>query len=167
MIIAGPGVPEGRVSSQMAQNTDLYPTFVELAGATPATPIDGLSLVPLLHRSGSEPQWRTVALVEHDQSNNPSDPDFEGGGSNPTTYRAIRISAKHLPGFPGPVEAVYVEYQDTAHETEYYDIDKDPYEQRNVASELTAAEKSELHKVLAALAHCHTETTCWSAASPR
>ena len=167
LIIAGPDVPQGRVISQVTQNVDLYPTFVQLAGGAPAKPIDGHSLVPLLHPSGPEPQWRTIALVEHEKSNNPSDPDFEGGGSNPTTYKAIRISAKHLPGFQGPVEAVYVEYQDPAHETEYYDIKKDPYEQRNIANELTDTQKTELHKTVAALENCHTATSCWTAASPR
>ena len=148
LIVAGPGVPPRPRRPQVAQNVDLYPTFVQLAGGTPATPVDGHSLVPLLHPSGPAPHWRTVALVEHQGVQQPADPDFEGGGSNPTTYEAIRISAKHLPGFNGPVEAVYVEYQDPQHETEYYDIKKDPYEQHNIANELTDAQKTELHKIL-------------------
>ena len=166
LIVAGPGVPAGRVVSQVVQNVDLYPTFVQLAGATPATPIEGRSLVPLLHPGATAPPWRTVALVEHTRSNDPADPDFEGGGSNPTTYEAIRISAEHLPGFSGPVEAVYVEYKDPQHETEYYDIEKDPYEIRNIAGELTAAQRSELHKVLAGLESCHTASACWTAGLP-
>ncbi len=76
------------------------------------------------------------------------------------------MSAKHLPGFRGPVDAVYVEYQDAQHETEYYDIKKDPYERRNIASELTAAQRKELHKILGRLQTCHKASTCWSAASP-
>ena len=129
LIVAGPGVPHGRVVPDVVQNTDLYPTFVQLAGATPAAPVDGHSLVPLLHPGAGKPDWRTVALVEHQGANdNPADPDFEGGGSNPTTYEAIRISAKKLPGFRGPVEAVYVEYKDAQKEIEFYDIPKDPYE---------------------------------------
>ena len=44
LIVAGPGVPQGRVVSQVAQNVDLYPTFVQLAGATPDAPVDGHSL---------------------------------------------------------------------------------------------------------------------------
>ena len=90
--------------------------------------------MPLLHPSSAAPAWRTVALVEHHGGNtDPADPDFEGGGSDPTTYEAIRISAGQLPGFSGPVEAVYVEYQDRADETEFYDLTKDPYELPNIA----------------------------------
>ena len=167
LIVAGPGVPAGRVVPQVVQNVDLYPTFVQLAGGTPATPIDGRSLLPLLHPSGSPPPWRTVALVEHHGGNrDPADPDFEGGGSNPTTYEAIRISTAHLPGFRGPVEAVYVEYNDRQRETEYYDIKNDPFEVRNIAAELTAAQRAALHKTVTALESCHDETTCWTAAMP-
>jgi N-acetylglucosamine-6-sulfatase len=168
LIVAGPGVPHNRVVPQVAQNADLYPTFAELTGATPATPIDGHSLVPLLHPSKNAPPWRTAALVEHKGRNNdPADPDFEGGGSDPTTYDAIRISSKHLPHFNGSVEAVYVEYQDSQHETEYYDIKKDPLERRNIANSLTAAQRTELHKVLAGLENCHQASTCWTAGSPK
>jgi N-acetylglucosamine-6-sulfatase len=163
LIVAGPGVPRGRVVSQVVQNVDLYPTFLQLAGARATTPSEGRSLVPLLHPSGGAPQWRSVALVEHQRSDDPADPDFEGGGSNPTTYEAIRISAPHLPGFSGSVEAVYVEYKDPQHETEYYDIRNDPYELRNIAGELTAARRAELHKVVVGLESCHTASACWKA----
>ena len=167
LIVAGPGVPARRVVPQVVQNVDLYPTFVQLAGATPAEQIEGHSLVPLLHPSSTTTPWRTVALVEHQGGNtDPADPDFERGGSNPTTYEAIRISAQHLPGFSDPVDAVYVEYQDRQHETEYYDIKRDPYEQTNIAKELTSAQRSELHKTLIALESCHVGTTCWAAALP-
>jgi N-acetylglucosamine-6-sulfatase len=168
LIVAGPGVPANRVVTQVAQNVDLYPTFLQLAGETPGAAVDGHSLVPLLHPATSPATWRTVALVEHHGGNtDPADPDFEGGGSDPTTYDAIRVSAPHLSGFPGPVDAVYVEYQDRAHEIEYYDIAHDPYERTNVASSLTSAERAELHATLIALVNCHTGAACWSAASPK
>jgi N-acetylglucosamine-6-sulfatase len=168
LIVAGPGVPHDRVVHQVAQNVDLYPTFVQLAGAKPASPIDGHSLVPLLHPTKSAPPWRTAALVEHQGFNNdPADPDFEGQGSNPTTYKAIRVSAKHLSGFKGPVEGVYVEYQDSQHATEYYDIKNDPFETNNIASRLTHAQRAALHTTLTKLAGCHQASTCWAAASPK
>jgi len=166
LIVAGPGVPRGRVIPQVTQNVDLAPTFMQLAGATTDRSIEGHSLVPLLHPVSS-PAWRTVALVEHHGgSDNPADPDFEGGGSNPTTYEAIRISATHLPGFRGAVEAVYVEYEDARHETEYYDIRRDPYERRNIANGLTAAQRTALHKILVGLDTCHSGTRCWHAGRP-
>jgi N-acetylglucosamine-6-sulfatase len=168
LIVAGPGVPANRVVPQVAQNVDLYPTFVQLAGGTPSAAIEGHSLLPLLHPSSDAPDWRTVALVEHRGGNtDPADPDFEGGGSDPTTYEAIRLSAVHMPGFSGPVDAVYVEYADREHETEYYDITKDPYEQTNIAKDLTAEQRAGLHATLTTLASCHTGSSCWAAALPR
>lgn len=167
LIVAGPGVPAGRVVPQVAQNVDLYPTFVQLAGGTPAASVEGRTLVPLLRPSSSPDAWRTVALVEHHGGNtDPADPDFEGGGSDPTTYDAIRISAQHLPGFRGPVDAVYVEYQDRQNEIEYYDIAKDPYELTNIAKNLTTAQQATLHKTLIALESCHTGAACWTAGRP-
>jgi len=170
LIVAGPGVPHGRVVHQVAQNVDLYPTFVQLAGAKPHRPVDGHSLVPLLHPGKRAVAWRTAALVEHHfQARNKNDPDSEGGagGKSPTTYEAIRISTPHLPHFRGRVEAVYVEYADAAHEIEYYDIRRDPYELDNVAHTLTPAQKAELHATLARLEHCHTGSSCWAAGLPR
>ncbi|MCU1466686.1 MAG: sulfatase [Actinomycetia bacterium] len=168
LIVAGPGVPQGRVVSQVVQNVDLFPTFVQLAGHTPAPQIEGRSLVPLLHPADSAAPWRTVALVEHHGGNtDPADPDFEGGGSNPTTYEAIRISTKTLASFDGPVEGVYVEYNDRQHEIEYYDISKDPFEQHNIASQLTAAQRSTLHGIVAGMENCHAASACWDAALPR
>jgi N-acetylglucosamine-6-sulfatase len=168
LIVAGPHVPRGRTVSDVTQNVDLYPTVVELAGEKSSRRVEGTSLVPLLHPTSESRPWRTVALVEHHGNNvDPSDPDFEGaGGSDPPTYDAIRISARHLPGFDGSVHAVYVEYADAGHETEYYDIDRDPYERNNVAGDLTAAQHAELHRVVRALEHCHGRAACWAAGLP-
>ena len=166
LIVTGPGVPHGRVVHQVVQNTDLCPTFEQLGGAAHARPIDGTSFVPLLHPNGTAPSWPTVALIEHHGGTKPSDPDSDGGSSNPTSYEAIRISAPHLPGFAGPVESVYVEYAKPAHALEYYDISKDPDEIDNVAGRLTPPQKAELHRILEGLAHCHNETSCWAASMP-
>jgi N-acetylglucosamine-6-sulfatase len=168
LIVAGPGVPHGRTVRQVAQNVDLYPTFVQLAGGRPAKLVDGQSLVPLLHPGKDVPRWRTVALVEHHGPDlNVTDPDFEAGkgGGNPTTYEAIRISSRRLSGFRGPIEATYVEYADG--EREYYDIRKDPFERHNVASHLTAGQKRTLHHVLAKLQRCHGASACFKAGLPR
>jgi N-acetylglucosamine-6-sulfatase len=169
LIVAGPGVPKGRKVRRVAQNVDLYPTFLDLAGAKPAKPVDGHSLVPLMRPRPIRPPWRTVALVEHHGLNdNPLDPDFEDGrpGGNPTTYEAIRISSPRLHGFRGPVEAVYVEYQDAAQEKEYYDIRRDPFERNNIAAKLTPTQKRLLHKSLVRLAGCHGARACWRAGLP-
>jgi len=135
-------------------------------GRREAGAVEDHSLVPLLHPTSVPVPWRSVALIEHQGMNtNPADPDHEGGGSDPTTYEAIRISAKSMPGFTGPVEAVYVEYQSAQHELEYYDLATDPYELDNIAGQLTDAQKAELHRLLTGLVGCHDGPTCFQAAS--
>ena len=169
LIVAGPGVPHGRVMPQVTQNIDLNPTIVQLTGGTPGASVEGHSLVPLLHPGGTRPRWRTVALIEHlHQVRNATDPDLEDGraGGSPTTYEAIRVSAPRLPGFRGRVEAVYVEYRDAAHEIEYYDLRRDPFERANAAGRLTRTQKATLHKILARLERCHSGSACWTAGSP-
>lgn len=170
LIVAGPGVPKGRTVPQVAQNVDLYPTFVQLAGGKDTRPVDGHSLVPLLHPQKRGPRWRTVALVEHKGLNrDPNDPDFEDGrrGGNPTTYEAIRLSGARLRSFRRPLNAVYVEYKDAARELEYYDIRRDPTERHNIANRLTGAQRAQLHKVLVRLERCHDARVCWRAALPQ
>jgi len=177
LIVTGPGVPAGVTIGEIAQNTDLAPTFIELGGALPAASMDGRSLVPLLQRQ-QVPDWRTVALVEHHGPlrQNPADPDAmgldeeippsgwqawrggRGGGrnrpwkyawrnGNPTTYEAIR----------GPTW-VYVEYADD--EKEYHDLATDPDELRNSFSLLSSAKKASLHAALAAVQACRGAQSC-------
>jgi len=170
LIVAGPGIPHGRVVHQVAQNTDLFPTFVQLAGGRPSRGVDGHSLVPLLHpRGGGVPRWRTLALVEHrGHPSGPRDPDYDNGklGGDPTTYDAIRISAPHLPHFARPVEGVWVEYRDPAREREFYDIAHDPFEMHNLAGRLTRPQRRELHRLLRGLKRCHNRRACWKAGHP-
>jgi N-acetylglucosamine-6-sulfatase len=169
LIVAGPGVRHGVTDHHVVESVDLAPTFAELTGTTRHQPFEGHSFTPLLHPTTRDPHWRTVALLEHKRHGfNPTDPDNDGGKKDdPTTYEGIRISADHLPHFHGHLEAVYVEYADAQHETEFYDIAKDPYEIDNTTGKLTDAQRSELHKTIADLQRCHTATTCWSAALPR
>lgn len=156
LIVAGPGVTGGRSIDQLAENIDLNPTFVELAGGTPGGDVEGHSLAPLLLHPAA-PVWRTAALVEHHGPDTVvSDPDYENGklGGNPVTYEAIRLS-----------NAVYVEYVDG--EREYYRIDKDPDERVNIYGSLDGAERAQLHALVAAIAGCHGASACWAAAQPR
>jgi len=167
LIVVGPGIPRGKVVPQVTQNVDLAPTFEQLAGVRPSRAIEGHSLVPLLHPHGSAPRWRTVALLEHHGDTQPGDPDFDGAGSNPPTYVGIRIQARHLPGFSGPVDATWVEYDDRQHEIEYYNDAKDPYQLDNIAGTLTRAQRAELHRILVGLHTCHSATACWRAGLPQ
>jgi N-acetylglucosamine-6-sulfatase len=126
---------------------------VELAGGMPDPSIDGHSLVPLL-RAAPPPPWRTLALVEHRGPRlGVGDPDLQS--DVPTAYTALRMSNP---------DAVYVEYTDG--EREYYDIARDPFERRNIASRLSAARLALLHERLARLRTCHDAVACWNAAAP-
>ena len=161
LIVAGPGVPRGRTVGNLVQNIDLYPTFLQIAGARPNVSTDGHSLLPLLHPGARRAPiaWRTAALIEHrGPGTSANDPDFENGalGGNPTSYEAIRLT-----------NAVYVEYFDG--EREYYNIRSDPDERNNTYARLSSAEKTRLHATLVGLAQCHGTTgahSCWAAGQP-
>jgi N-acetylglucosamine-6-sulfatase len=152
LVVAGPGVASGRVSTAAVQNIDLAPTFQELAGAAP-TPsnVDGHNLVPLLH-GGSGMDWRTASLVEHHGPDTQSgDPDLPAPHSgNPPSYEAIRT-----------LTYTYVEYVDGS--KEYYDRATDPNELHNIVRTLSPARLAQLHTALANLENCHTGAACWAA----
>jgi arylsulfatase A-like enzyme len=141
LVVAGPGVPAGRVDPAVVQNIDLRPTFDELAGAPVPAIVDGESFVPLLK---GETGTGRVALVEHlDSTNDPADPDFGKYASDiPPTYHALRSESY-----------TYVEYADGS--LEYYDHARDPEQLHNVAATLAPARKAALHASLQALKTCH------------
>ena len=152
LIVAGPGVPAGRtVMPQVVQNIDLYPTFVRLAGAN-AGPADRGAQPGAAAAPGRQPDppWRTVALVEHHGGNlRPGRPRLRGRRQQPDDVRGHPDLRAVTAGLRWSASrAVYVEYDDRQHEIEYYDIAKDPYEQHNVAADLTAAQRTELHGII-------------------
>lgn len=141
-VFTGPGVPAGRTVPQIAQNTDLSPTFQELAGARPSPAVDGRSLVPFL-RGGTPPDWRETALIEHVKPPpSAEDPDRQDSAPGaPTTYNALRTN-----------DMLYVEY--AAGEREYYDRTRDPHELDNIAGTLPEQRRRHLSDLLYALTHC-------------
>jgi N-acetylglucosamine-6-sulfatase len=108
MIVRGPGVPRGASRDELVLNNDLAPTFADLAGAEVPDFVDGRSLVPLLR--GKPSSWRTAALVEQGALGKISRP----------AYAMLRTESK-----------VYVQYENG--ERELYDLDKDPYQLKNLA----------------------------------
>jgi arylsulfatase A-like enzyme len=62
LVIAGPGVSQGQVRTELVSAIDLAPTVAELSGNT-TFEADGRSLVPLLH--GESPSWRKFAVLTH------------------------------------------------------------------------------------------------------
>jgi N-acetylglucosamine-6-sulfatase len=156
LIVTGPGVPAGRTVDAMTENTDLCPTFAELAGAPAPPRADGHSLVPLLRGgaafAAAASDWRDAVLIEHHGNvNGAGDPDLPPAGSgNPPSYEALRSR-----------DALYVEYADG--ERELYDLASDPFQLRNVADEVAPERLARLSGQLSVMASCHGPAECWAA----
>lgn len=146
LIIRPPGGTEPRTVSAISQNTDLLPTFVEIAGgATTGRQWDGASLLPLIRGEAAPESWRDGALVEYTSAGRAAardDPDRQRSRT-PPTYDALRTA-----------EYLYVDYsRDTAAiprggEAELYDLRSDPGQQRNVYRDLDARTQRALHRAL-------------------
>jgi arylsulfatase A-like enzyme len=109
-----PAGTAGTVDRHLVTNLDHAATFLELAGATATVPLDGRSLVPLIH--GRSPAWRSGFLIE-----GYDDPAAPHGGRYVPTYCGVRT-----------IDEKFVEY--ATGEAEYYDLRRDPYELVNRAS---------------------------------
>jgi N-acetylglucosamine-6-sulfatase len=64
-VVRGPGVPAGQRIDAMVLNTDLAPTFAEIAGIAPPDFVDGRSFLPLLENP--DQAWRESFLIERRQ----------------------------------------------------------------------------------------------------
>jgi N-acetylglucosamine-6-sulfatase len=147
LVVTGPHVAHATIA-RPAQNVDLAPTFVDLAGAPALPKADGRSLLPLLE--GQRPaNWRAYGLVEHHGPNlDPSDPDYPGkNGANPPSYEAITNN-----------RLTYVEYSDG--EREYYDNAADPQQLVNRWPDLSLTRKAELKAALHELQTCSGTKEC-------
>jgi arylsulfatase A-like enzyme len=142
LVVTGPGVAAGHKSAELAQNTDLCPTFEDLGGAEVPASVDGRSLVPFFTGDTAK-QTRDAVLIEHHGPDHAAnDPDLPTRASgNPPSYEAIRTTHE-----------VYVEYADGSRE--YYDLARDPNELDNSVSGLPATRLKELSSTLHRLEKC-------------
>jgi N-acetylglucosamine-6-sulfatase len=142
LVVTGPGVAAGHRSAELAQNTDLCPTFEDLGGAKVPEAVDGRSLVPFF-TSDTAGQPRDAVLVEHHGPDHlANDPDLPTRASgNPPSYEAVRTT-----------HDVYVEYADG--EREYYDLRRDPNELDNAVSRVPAGRLAQLKSMLHRLEKC-------------
>jgi N-acetylglucosamine-6-sulfatase len=155
LVVAGPNVPPGSTTSALAENVDLAPTFMHLAGAPASATVDGHDLTSILH-GVTPPTWRDAILVEHHHPvSELGDPDAQpAAGGNPPSYEAIRTDT-----------GAYVEYADGSRE--YYDTAVDPAELDNVFDALRPATRARLHRMLTRLEYCHAARECWRASMMR
>ena len=107
-----PRVKAGSIAPEMVLTIDLAPTLLELAGLTPGSAMEGKSLSPIF--AGAPRAWRESFLVEYY-----SDTVFPR--MLKMGYSAVRTS-----------KAKYIEYRELTGMNELYDLETDPYEERNL-----------------------------------
>jgi arylsulfatase A-like enzyme len=107
-------IEPGRRVTQLALSIDIAPTLIEAAGGAIPTRVQGRSLIPLLH--GNAPRWRESCLIEYYSQETPF-PWLTN-----LDYRAVRLGRyKYIR---------WIRYDDAS---ELYDLESDPFEQRNLA----------------------------------
>jgi N-acetylglucosamine-6-sulfatase len=106
MFVRGPGIRAGSTSSELVLNNDLAPTFVQIAGGTSPSFVDGRSLLPVWR--GNNPAWRTAIMNE----------------------RPIR-DINPIPPYHALTTQRYTYVENDTSEKELYDRTDDPYELRS------------------------------------
>ena len=125
--------PAGATPDEMALSIDLAPTLLELAGLAPGPAVQGRSLLPVL--AGRASDWRTSFLIEY---------------YTDTVFPRVR----NMGYVAGRTERhKLIHYLELDGMDELYDLDADPYEQRNLIADPAAAAdleamKSELRRLL-------------------
>ncbi len=141
LVVRGPGVPQGRNLGQLVGNIDFSPTIVDAADAVPGRLMDGRSLFELFDDPRRE-TGREIVLEN-------------GFGANGIpAYRGLRSD-----------RYVWVEHLTTG-EYELYDLQKDPYELRNLEDRVAYEDvRLQLAKRLRKLKRCKGTKAC-SASRP-
>ena len=118
LVISGPGVQAGLTTDKLVLDTDYYPTFMNLAGASTPSYVDGRSLLPVLSDPSTTTWMRTAILLE--QRKYTDDPEIPVNRN----YFGIRATT-------GTSTAKYVEYEGGFRE--FYDLtpNADPDEMTN------------------------------------
>jgi N-acetylglucosamine-6-sulfatase len=125
LVIRGPGVPRGVTRRQLVGNIDVAPTILDLTGVAPDLTMDGVSLIPLA-RSPRARAGRPLLLEV-----------LSGKRFAAIRTRRYAFSLNRQGG------------------NELYDLDRDPFQLRNVTRDPGYAEiKDRLRARLGALRHC-------------
>lgn len=127
------GAPRGATASQMVQNIDYAPTFLELCGVEVPSDIQGQSILGIL--KGEKPRhWRDNGLYYH---------FYEYPGEHAVRkHEGVRTERYKLIHFYGA----------DVDQWELYDLKSDPTEMRNLYSEKKMAKiRQDMHNKLSAL----------------
>jgi len=123
LLIAGPGThPKPTTRQQFAKATlvkdpvsllDIYPTFVEAAGATPPDFLDGFSLLPYLDGKGKRPQDYVISMYMSNMANTQAFMIRQGpwkyiayGQYGPAWYKSYHPQLFNLEVDPGELKDV-------------------------------------------------------------
>jgi len=113
LIVRGPGVKAGAVTSLFALNADFAPTFLDLAGLKTPADMHGRSLLPVLH-GGQPADWRTSVYYRY---------YHDPGDHNTRSHYGVRTATHKL---------IYYWKKDA---WELFDLVRDPTEQKNLAAD--------------------------------
>ena len=157
-VIRGPGIPAGERITDPVANVDLAPTILDLAevqvAEQDARPIDGRSLAPYTYGRG-DPQRAILIESKHAPRRVPSgsfaSPSWSGVRTRHYVYiEYYRAEVGSLDqGFGLPIGS------GSLTDTELYDLERDPHELQNRASDIAYAQtKAALAEALAGLRSC-------------
>lgn len=113
LMVAGPDIAPGRCEA-LTSHVDILPTFLDYAGAPTPPQVQGSSLRPLLERSASA--VHDAVFVEYN------------GNAAPDAFQRCVVQGRHK----------YIHNE--GDRDELYDLQTDPWEQRNVAHEPASRE---------------------------
>ncbi len=135
--VFGPGVDVDRVDSRAVSNIDLAPTFLEIAGAQVPKSMNGKSVLSMLHDNGQGAGVRDVNIVE-------------------ILEKTFAGNKPILGGFDGRYEVFYT-YEDRNSPnpsfTEVYDLDDDPWELNNLATQIDPNQSKRWRTIHKAIQH--------------
>jgi N-acetylglucosamine-6-sulfatase len=136
LVIKGPDIPAGTTRDQLVNNLDVAATVVALAGAEPGVAGDGRSLVPLFANASAP--WRSALLIQGPVSRFDRKDRFVG----------LRTATRKYVVYEGGYEQLF-------------DLEADPGERKNAATEASYADElAAFHKLQATLKSC-AGASCW------
>jgi hypothetical protein len=156
LLIRGPRIPAGTISSKLIGNHDIAPTFANMAGASTPSFVDGRNFLRIADADPSnDSPWRTGLYVEWRYKPEWPLPEQDAWDQYVPPYEAVREQ-----------NLLYIHYQDDprtpeidAGFREFYDLLTDPYELRNLVyySEVSQATLDRLQGRLLRLRGCKAD----------